>query len=225
VSEGAETLHSPIDVPRLARIYDRTAAFYDQVVAQQQSGPKLAALEVLARKAGERFLEVGVGTGWAFAPLVNASGVERAIGIDVAPGMLEVARERLQGECALTYAPLILADGLRLPFADGSFDCILCSYTLEVLPGEAMLPALREWRRVLRSRGRLVEVNLTDGEGDDDEAMTADWRRRFPDDPEYFGGARPVHAMELLRHAGFVEVTRRYVGPAWPSEVLLGIAP
>ena len=61
-----DTLESPIDIPRIARIYDQTAAFYDDVVAAQQAGPKLMALEVLARQRGERVLEVGVGTAWAF---------------------------------------------------------------------------------------------------------------------------------------------------------------
>ena len=68
------TLPSPIGIPRIARIYDQTAAFYDDVVAVQQSGPKLVALEVLARRPGERVLEVGVGTAWAFEKLIEASG-------------------------------------------------------------------------------------------------------------------------------------------------------
>jgi ubiquinone/menaquinone biosynthesis C-methylase UbiE len=221
MSDDRETLHSPIDVPRLARIYDQTAAFYDQIVAQQQSSPKLAALEVLDRRAGERCVEVGVGTAWAFARLIGASGVEGALGVDVASGMLDVARDRLRDECGLDCAPLMLADGLRLPFPDETFDCLLSSYTLEVLPLEAMLPSLLEWRRVLRAGGRIVVCNLTDGEGAD-EAMTAYWRRRFVDDPEYFGGARPVHSLGLLQEAGFVNLTRRYVGPEWPSEVIRG---
>jgi ubiquinone/menaquinone biosynthesis C-methylase UbiE len=207
-------LPSPIDIPRIARIYDQTAAFYDEVVAAQQSGPKLVALEVLARRPGERVLEVGVGTAWAFARLIEASGADGAVGVDVAPGMLEVARERVPS------ATLMLADALRLPFADASFDCLLSSYTLEVLPDAAMLPALREWHRVLRAGGRIVVCNLTDGEGEADAAMTEDWRRRFVADPEAFGGARPLHAALILAEAGFVDMTRRYVGPDWPSEVL-----
>jgi ubiquinone/menaquinone biosynthesis C-methylase UbiE len=214
VPSDLPTLESGIDVPRIARIYDQTAAFYDEVVASQQSGPKLAALEVLARRPGERVLEAGVGTGWAFERLIAASGSDGAVGVDVAPGMLEVARQRLPD------ATLILADVLGLPFAGGAFDCLLCSYTLEVLPGEAMLPALRELYRVLRRGGRAVVVNLTDGEDETGAAMTEDWRRRFVADPEAFGGARPLHASAMLRYAGFVDVSRRYVGPEWPSEVL-----
>jgi ubiquinone/menaquinone biosynthesis C-methylase UbiE len=209
-----ETLASPIDIPRIARIYDQTAAFYDSVVAAQQAGPKLVALEVLARQRGERVLEVGVGTAWAFEKLIEASGSDGAVGVDVAMGMLEVARQRVAG------ASLMQADALLLPFDDAAFDCLLCSYTLEVLPGEAMLPALREFHRVLCGGGRVVLCNLTDGEGEADAAMTQDWRKRFVGDPEALGGARPLHAASMLSDAGFVGVTRRYVGPEWPSEVL-----
>ena len=111
MQDNQPTLDSPIDIPRIARIYDQTAAFYDDVVAAQQAGPKLVALEVLARQRGERVLEVGVGTAWAFEKLIEASGSDGAIGVDVAMGMLEVARQRVPD------ASLMLADALRLPFA------------------------------------------------------------------------------------------------------------
>ena len=78
--------------------------------------------------------------------------------------------------------------------------------------------------QLLRPVGPLAHANPPAGQGDA-WAMTADWRRRFPDDPECFGGARPLHALSLLQEAGFLQVTRRYVGPAWPSEVLRGLRP
>jgi ubiquinone/menaquinone biosynthesis C-methylase UbiE len=209
---------------RVADIYDRTAAFYDSVVAELQASAKLAAIEALDRRRGERFLEVGSGTGWVFARIVAASGSEAALGLDVALGMIEVARRRLQEEADIGTAPLMLGDTTALPFAEGAFDCLLITYTLEVLPTNAILPALRECLRVLRPGGRAVVLDLTPGEGDD-AAMTSDWQRRFATDPEAFGGARPLQASSLMRAAGFADVTRRYVGPEWPSEVLKGIKP
>ena len=213
-----------LDIRRLATIYDRTAAFYDTVVADLQSSAKLAAIETLARQRGERFLEVGAGTGWAFARIVATSGSEGALGLDVAAGMIEVARRRLQDEAGNGVAPLILGDATALPFADGAFDCLLITYTLEVLPTDAILPALRECLRVLRPGGRAIALNLTPGEGGD-AAMTSEWQQRFTTDPEAFGGARPLQASSLMQQAGFAEVLRTYVGPDWPSEVLMGIKP
>ena len=213
-----------LDMPRLAAIYDRTAAFYDTVVAELQASAKLVAIETLNRQQGERLLEVGAGTGWALNRIIKSGGAAGAYGLDLAPGMIEVARRRLRDETGLTYPPLLLGDATALPFADAAFDCLLVTYTLEVLPNDAILPALRECLRVLRRGGRMIALNLTPGEGTD-AAMTTDWQERFVTDPEAFGGARPLAASGLLRQTGFEPVTRRYVGPDWPSEVLRGFKP
>ena len=223
--DAGPPLDSPIGVPRLQAIYDRTAAFYDAVVAAPQAEAKLEAIALLARRPGERFLEVGVGTAWAFARVVAASGAEGVIGLDVAPGMLAVARRRLAEETGLAHLPLLLlADARRLPLADAAFDCLLCTYTLEVLPAADAETVLAECRRVLRPGGRAVFLNLTQGEGAD-AAFTDDWQRHFAVDPERFGGARPIRAAPLLRKAGFRDVSRRYVGGDWPSELLSAARP
>jgi ubiquinone/menaquinone biosynthesis C-methylase UbiE len=217
---GPPPLPNPLEVPRLGEIYSRTAAFYDGVVARHQAPAKLAAIELLDRKPGERFLEVGVGTAWAFQRIVAASGLECAVAVDVAEGMLAVARGRLGAPAC----PLLLADARALPFPDAAFDCLLVTYTFEVLPGSDIGPAIGECRRVLRPGGRLVAVNLTEGEGAD-TAMIEDWKRRYANDPEFFGGARPLLLQDMLVAHGFKRVSRLYVGPDWPSEVLLAHRP
>jgi ubiquinone/menaquinone biosynthesis C-methylase UbiE len=223
---GPRPLPNPLGVARLGEIYSRTAAFYDGIVAEKQAAAKLKALELLARGPGERFIEVGAGTAWAFARIVAASGIDHAYASDVAAGMLEVARESLQGH-GFDGANLILADGRALPFPDGSIDCLLNTYTFEVLAEPDIAAVLDETRRVLRPGGRAVIVNLTDSTDGaaEDEAMIDDWKRRYATDPEAFGGARPLQLASMLRAHGFEPVTRTYVGPEWPSEVLLAMRP
>jgi ubiquinone/menaquinone biosynthesis C-methylase UbiE len=215
-------LDSPIGAERLQAIYDRTAAFYDALVAADQVKAKTRALELLQRRPEERLLEVGVGTGWLFERVVSASGREGVFGLDVAPGMLAVARERLFRDAGLSRPPLLLADARRLPFRPHSFDCLLSTHTLEVMSAEDIGLTLLELRRVLRPGGRLVCLNLTPGEGED-AATTEEWQRRFAGDPEYFGGARPVLLASSLARAGFSSIERHYSGRGggWPSEVLL----
>ena len=223
---GPRPLENPLSVARLGEIYTRTAAFYDGLVAQKQASAKLAAIEILARHPGETFLEVGAGTGWAFERIVTATGAEHACGLDVALGMLEVARDVLESISG-GPASLLLGDGRSLPFADGSIDCMLNSYTFEVMAAPDIAAMLDDMLRVLRPGGRVVIVNLTDATngGVEDEAMIRDWLDRYKADPEYFGGARPLQLSEMLRAHGFESVTRRYVGPDWPSEVLLAYRP
>jgi hypothetical protein len=55
--------------------------------------------------------------------------------------------------------------------------------------------------------------------------MIEDWKRRYAADPEAFGGARPLQLSSMLAAHGFEPVHRTYVGPDWPSEVLLAMRP
>jgi ubiquinone/menaquinone biosynthesis C-methylase UbiE len=219
---GPRPLNNRLDVARLSEIYSRTAAFYDGVVAEKQAGAKRAAIELLARRPGERFLEIGVGTAWAFQRIIAASGPAHAAGLDVAAGMLEVAKGVLAA--AGTSCPsLLLGDGRALPFPNCNLDCILNTYTFEVMSLPDIAAMLAEMRRVLRPGGRAVIVNLTDATdgGAEEEAMLRDWKARYQADPESFGGARPLQLTAMLRATGFEVGVRRYVGPDWPSEVLL----
>ena len=125
-------------------------------------------------------------------------------------------------------APSLMAgDGRYLPLPDASIDCLLNSYTFEVLAETDIRLVLTETQRVLRPGGRAVIVNLTDATdgGTEDQAMIADWKARYEADPEFFGGARPLQLESMLRAHGFDPVKRFYVGPDWPSEVLLAIKP
>jgi ubiquinone/menaquinone biosynthesis C-methylase UbiE len=213
-------LANPLDSARLQEIYSRTAAFYDQVVAEHQAAAKLIAIEMLDRKPGERFLEIALGTGWAFQHLVATSGTENAYGLELAPGMIAVARDRLG-----PGPGLLLGDSARLPFRDSSLDAVLCTYTLECMPVSLIDESLAEMRRVLASDGRVVVADLTEGEGDEDAVMTEEWKAGFKRDPEFYGGARPLRLGPLLETAGLSVIERRYSGhgESWPSEIVLAL--
>jgi ubiquinone/menaquinone biosynthesis C-methylase UbiE len=94
----------------------------------------------------ENFLDAGTGTGRMLELI--APHARRAVGIDVSPDMLSVARDRLlRGN--LQNAQVRLADTYRLPFANGSagvgFDVVLFHQVLHYLddPGAAVAEAAR----------------------------------------------------------------------------------
>jgi ArsR family transcriptional regulator len=100
-------------------------------------------------------LDIGTGTGRMIK--LCAAGADRAIGVDLSREMLAVARANLDGpdfrHCMLRRAP-----AENLPFADASFDVVLCHMVLHFLPDPAR--AFVEAGRVLRSGGRMILVDF-----------------------------------------------------------------
>jgi ubiquinone/menaquinone biosynthesis C-methylase UbiE len=97
-------------------------------------------------------LEVAVGTGLNL-PLYDR-GV-RLTGIDLSPEMLDIARRRAD-ETGLD-PDLREADAHELPFAEATFDSVVCTYSLCNIPDPHR--AVGEMKRVLRPGGRLVLVD------------------------------------------------------------------
>jgi demethylmenaquinone methyltransferase/2-methoxy-6-polyprenyl-1,4-benzoquinol methylase len=109
-----------------------------------------------------RVLDVATGTG-DLALALARGGAGEAVGVDFAGPMLVAAATKSRaasrgGRCAA--APVwVLADALRLPFADGAFDACTVAFGLRNMPDYRA--ALVEMGRVLRPGGRLVCLELT----------------------------------------------------------------
>ncbi len=114
--------------------------------------------EVLRPQAGERLLEIGVGTGYYSCDLAEW----------VAPdGMLELfdlQREfldhvmRAAAERSLTNLVPTQGDATHLPYEDASIDAVILTAVLGEIPDREA--ALGEIRRVLKPNGRLVVGEL-----------------------------------------------------------------
>ena len=83
--------------------------------------------------------------------------VKRAVGLDVSPEMLAIARDRLM-RAGLTQCQVRLGDTYRLPFPNGGaltgFDAVLFHQVLHYLDDPQA--AVVEAARVMRSAGRLL---------------------------------------------------------------------
>lgn len=112
----------------------------------------LAAIGLLAAKAGEGILEIGPGNA-AFAPeLLRAAG-SHYLGIELSPAMVEAGNRRLAGAGVSDRAVMRHGDAHALPVGDASMDAALAVNTLYFWPNLA--PVLDELGRVLRRGGRL----------------------------------------------------------------------
>lgn len=104
-----------------------------------------------------RILDVGSGAGQILGHLLKEARPDATIvAADLSHRMLRRAKNRLR-----THRPAFLAaDVTRLPFADGSFDCVTCGWVIEHLPDPE--PGLREMCRVLRPGGSLLLLATED---------------------------------------------------------------
>jgi SAM-dependent methyltransferase len=96
------------------------------------------------------WLDIGCGTGANLPMLRAAAGAARVVGIDYSPLALDFAGRHPESH----NVALLRADGLRLPFADDSFEVVTMFDVLEHLRDDKL--ALCEVRRVLRPGGALV---------------------------------------------------------------------
>ncbi|MDE2607794.1 MAG: class I SAM-dependent methyltransferase [Burkholderiales bacterium] len=172
-------------------------------------------LEPIARQrrkvipqASGRVLEVGIGTGLNLR-FYDRQRVQALVGVDPAQQMHRLAQRRSRAAgIAVDLRPLS-AD--RLPFEAGSFDTVVCTYTLCTVPDPQA--ALAEMRRVLRPGGTLLFAE----HGLAPDAAVARWQHRLePLWARLAGGCHLTRDVPfLLREAGFAAtVEAGYV--AWP---------
>jgi ubiquinone/menaquinone biosynthesis C-methylase UbiE len=156
---------------------------------------------------GNRVLDVSTGTGEAALmalPIVGATGF--VIGVDISPGMLNAARDRL-------HEPLfwpVAADGQALPFQEASFDRVVCQLGLQFFADPER--GLLEFRRVLRSGGSVAVCVISTPDRAPMWGILADAISRFlPTDRRSalylsFSLGDPARLEGLLTGAGFRDV-------------------
>jgi SAM-dependent methyltransferase len=100
--------------------------------------------------AGRDVLDIGCGYGW-FELFALSRGVRSITGIEVSAADLETAKGHIDSP-AVRFE---VASAISLPFAEGSFDTVVCWEVLEHLPPRTEQKAFAEIRRVLRPDGTL----------------------------------------------------------------------
>jgi ubiquinone/menaquinone biosynthesis C-methylase UbiE len=102
-------------------------------------------------------LDVGSGAGQILRHLVKVTRPDaRLIAFDLSEGMLRRARKKLKDR----RPAYIAGDMMRMPFADGCFDCVTCGWVLEHLQDPT--PGLREVGRVLKPGGSALILATED---------------------------------------------------------------
>ncbi len=134
-------------------MFDTIAPRYDLVnrvmTFRMDVGWRRRAIRELDLPTRSVVVDLACGTGDMCRDLTDAG--LRPIGADLSFGMLAAAR---------TTAPLVHADGLVLPFPDGSVDGVTCGFALRNFVG--LPPVLAELARILRPGGRISLLDVAE---------------------------------------------------------------
>jgi demethylmenaquinone methyltransferase/2-methoxy-6-polyprenyl-1,4-benzoquinol methylase len=131
-------------------MFDRVAPDYERVNRVISLGLdrrwRARTIEALDLDPGARVLDLACGTGDLLRDLERAG--HRAVGADFSAGMLRAAH---------TKAPLVRGDAAALPFADASFDGVVCGFALRNFV--ELSTVFREVARVLHRGGRFAALD------------------------------------------------------------------
>jgi len=135
---------------KVADQWDELRALY---VHDDEVERQLAAL--IAEEAVGDLLDIGTGTGRILEILADKVG--RAVGVDLSPDMLLMARSKLE-RARLRNCAVRKGDMNHLPLGDASFDAVTIHQVLHY--AERPAKAIQEAARVLRPGGRLFIVDF-----------------------------------------------------------------
>ena len=140
---------------RMGEFFTPIAPRYDLITRAlsfgMDAGWKRRAVENAALPPLSLVLDLACGTGDFSELVVRKLPEARAVGVDVTPAMLQLARSR-------GFGRVVCANALELPFADQQFDSVFVGYGLRNFP--SLEASLCEIRRVTRPGGVLVSLDF-----------------------------------------------------------------
>jgi ubiquinone/menaquinone biosynthesis C-methylase UbiE len=136
--------------------FSRHAAAYkrrlDEVMARGEAHGRIAVIDWVDPSPGKRILDLACGPGTLSYPIAQAvSPGGEVVGIDLAPGMIELAQRDAPPGLPLKFE---LMDMENLRFPDHSFDAGVSGHGFQFVPD--LQRALAETRRVLKPGARMA---------------------------------------------------------------------
>lgn len=215
--KGQKVLNARIKQEDIGSVYDKIAPIYDFWGMLTESKARNRAIELAEIRDGQSILEVAVGTGLAFYEIIrrNPNGINT--GIDISKGMLAKAKKRVSKLSKANYS-LIAGSAFNLNIEDESIDILVNNYMFDLIPFEDMSKILEEFKRVLKKDGKLILVNMTEGERFGSKLYDLVYNIS----PKTMGGCRGVQLTDRLKNHDFkVEIREYYQQMLFPSEVIL----
>ena len=179
---------------------------FNELIDLQLSPLGLRAIEALGLGPGDIVVDIGCGAGQTLLQLAERVGAGgQVIGVDVAPLLLETAKQRSQ---PLSQVRLIQADAQTLDLPSESADAVFSQFG--VMSFNDPVAAFANFRRILRPSGALAFTcwrSLEENELDHFPLSAAGFQSTVDESP--FSFADPEHIRRTLEAAGFREIIIR----------------
>jgi phosphatidylethanolamine/phosphatidyl-N-methylethanolamine N-methyltransferase len=145
-----------VDGRAMERLYSFYSPFYDYTFGMLLSPGRKKALRLLEKRPGQRVLEIGIGPGSTLGLYPYDANI---VGIDISEKMIARAQTKAQKLRNGREISLHVMDAGKLEFADASFDAVVSSYVITVVPDP--MRVCGEMHRVCKPGGQIIIVNHT----------------------------------------------------------------
>jgi len=142
-----------LEAEKIKRIYNFYARVYDLIFKWFFYPRQRHVIHSLDIQPGEWVLDVGIGTGLSLSLYPSHCHV---VGIDLSASMLKMAAKKVKKN-GLDFVRLSEMDALNLGFKDDTFDYVIATFVVSVVPNPVRL--IEEIKRVSKRTGKLVFVN------------------------------------------------------------------
>lgn len=200
--------------------WEEVSAGYARHFTRLTSQTLPALLDAAGVAAGARVLDLCAGPG-----MVSRAALERgaqAVGLDFSAAAVAIAQRNVPG------AEFRQGDAQDLPFADDSFDSVICAYgVMHVADPEQ---ALAEMRRVLKRGGRAALSVWSTPRPDNGLGVVFGAVRRhgdpnvpLPHGPDFFQFSESAVLKAVLIRVGFADIRAQRVEQSWRMEDSAGL--
>jgi demethylmenaquinone methyltransferase/2-methoxy-6-polyprenyl-1,4-benzoquinol methylase len=148
---------------QVSRMFDGIAPYYDFLNRLLSLGIdtiwRKRAIDQLKDRKPQYILDVATGTADVALEMARRLKPEKITGLDIAPQMLDIGREKVRKKGLESVIELIVGDSENLPFEDNTFDALTVAFGVRNF--EHLERGLQEMYRVLKPDGKLVVLEFS----------------------------------------------------------------